>query len=324
MKCTFLCSKSVMRTLRLIVLPALLLAVACTVKPSDERQLDVEEEFAKLDTPQVGSVEGSLRRAAETAEEKGEHARAVSLYSQLHDRYENNVGYQFGLAESLRRVGENEAAIAMYDKVLGERPQYLDAMEGKALAIMAMGDTEEASRQFKTVLERDAGRWRTLNALGILFTVKNMTTEALAYFNEALKHSPDNPSVMNNIGLVKATRGEERAAVDALRTAAKQASGKQRQHIEMNLALVYGISGDIEAAKRVAEPHLTEASLTHNLGLYAHLANNDELAKSYLNMAMTNSSVYYERAWKNLNIIANQARGSKDLSPQQKTIKIGE
>ncbi len=314
-----------MQTLRVIWLPAvLLLAVACSMEPRENRQFDVEAEFAKLDTPNVGSVEQSLLRGAQDAEKKGDHPRSVSLYTQLHDRDNTNPTYQFGLAESLRRVGENEAAIEMYDSLLEQRPNDLDAMEGKALAIMAMGDTEQASRQFKTVLERDATRWRTLNALGILFTVKNMTTEALAYFNEALKHSLNNPSVMNNIGLVRAGRGEEREAIATLRQAAKQANGNQRRHIEMNLALVHGIQGDIEAAKRVAEPHLTEASLTHNLGLYAHLANNDELAKSYLNMALTNSSVYYERAWKNLNIIATQGKGAKPLSPKQKSIKIGE
>jgi Flp pilus assembly protein TadD len=300
---------------------ALALCSACGIMPSKSRVYDADEEFAKVDQPEVGSVEDALRDSAIEAAKRGENDKAVSLYTQLYDRDKKNPLYQLGLAESLRRLGEHQAAIRMYDAVLKEKPDHVDAMEGKALAVMAMGETEEAARLFKGVLEKDKARWRTLNALGILFTIKEMTAEAFVYFNEALKYSADNPSILNNIGLVQAMDGNQDEAVSTLKRAARSATGTQQRQVELNLALVYGIAGQMELAKKVAEPHLSADALTNNLGLYAHLSNDDELAKSYLNMALTNSSTYYERAWKNLNLI-DASKGAPPTSEKPKSFKV--
>jgi hypothetical protein len=40
------------------------------------------------------------------------------------------------------------------------------------------------------------------------------------------------------------------------------------------------------------------------MGFYAHLAKDDALAKTYLNMAISGSSTFYERAWNNLDGIS--------------------
>ena len=150
-----------------------------------------------------------------------------------------------------------------------------------------------------------------------------MPAEGMTYLNEALKYSDDNPSVLNNIGLVLAMQRDYQQAIPALTKAARRAEGGQKAHIELNTALVHGIFGNVRDAKRMAEKHLDRISLENNLGLYAHLANDDELAKSYLNMALTGSSVHYKRAWENLNLINNDGAPQKILSPMQKSIRVG-
>jgi hypothetical protein len=40
------------------------------------------------------------------------------------------------------------------------------------------------------------------------------------------------------------------------------------------------------------------------MGLYAHLAKDDQMAKSYLNMALTESKTYYGKAWENLEAVS--------------------
>src|SRR5688572_28227490 len=77
---------------------------ACTVQPGEQHKLTADEEFAKLDTPQVSSVQDSLEKAAADAMKVGDYPRAMSLYKQLYDRDEKRFDYQLGLAESLRRV----------------------------------------------------------------------------------------------------------------------------------------------------------------------------------------------------------------------------
>ena len=44
------------------------------------------------------------------------------------------------------------------------------------------------------------------------------------------------------------------------------------------------------------------------MGFYSYLAKNNELAKGYLNMALTQSPTYYERAWKNMGALTGRFR----------------
>jgi hypothetical protein len=76
-----------------------------------------------------------------------------------------------------------------------------------------------------------------------------------------------------------------------------------RKRIDLNLSLVYAVAGKQDEARAVAERYFSGPTLSNNLGLYAHLANDDEMAKAYLNMALTDSKTFYERAWDNLQTI---------------------
>ena len=95
----------------------------------------------------------------------------------------------------------------------------------------------------------------------------------------------------------------------------------QRKQIDLNLAMVHGVSGDFDTARDVAGKYLEGPALDNNLGLYAHLAKDDSLAKSYLNMALTQSPTYYERAWENLDVVndTNQDAADDKLAPRAKS-----
>lgn len=302
------------------MLPICAVLAGCSLTPSEDRQFDPQVAFDQLDGPDVPTVEQSLARAAMEAEQKGDHARAAGLYEQLIDHDTTNMRYKFGLAESLRRLGENRVSIELYDEVIAAQPALIEAYEGKALAVMASGDTERAARLFEQLLKRDGTRWRTLNALGVMFAARKMPDEALAYFKEAEKHSPRNPAILNNLALSLAMKQQYDAAFSAFARGARESEGTQQMQIELNHALVRGISGDMQTAEKLASKHLTGAGLQNNLGLYAHLANNTEMAKSFLNMALTGTPVHYKRAWENLDIIAreNKKAAQNQLTPPRR------
>jgi len=115
---------------------------------------------------------------------------------------------------------------------------------------------------------------------------------------------------LNNVGLSYATDKNYPRALEALKQASRVSKiPSQRKQIEMNLAMVYGVSGDFDNARDVASKYIEGPALDNNLGLYAHLAKDDALAKSYLNMALTQSPTYYERAWENLDVVNDNTRG---------------
>ncbi len=283
--------------------PAILLLLAVLAACDAEQLTDFEVNrfLQKEEGPKVSGVEQTLLASAKAAEAQGNFALARQYYQQLLDRSPDRVDYAYGLAESLRRSGELSGAMELYTQMLSRNPNDINAHEGQGMIYLSRVDMEAAARSFGEVMKHDPGRWRTLNAIGVLFSAKKMYAESMQYFNAALARAPNQPTVLNNMGLVAALDQDSFTAINKLEKAAAAAvTDDQRRRIAMNTALVHAATGDVKKAEAVARVYLTGAQLSNNLGLYAHIAKDDALAKSYLNMALTESKIYYERAWENL------------------------
>lgn len=256
--------------------------------------------------PDVPAMETLWLDGARKAEAIGDYEKAAGQYEQLLNRNPDKKEYLLHYADAMRRTGKLEKALENYQKILDKTPGDIDAMEGKGLALLTKGDLKESANLLTTVMDRDATRWRAVNAVGIIFSAKQRTDEALEYYKAALKVNDNNPIILNNIGLSLAFQGDYDKAIHAFQLAQKyQPDNKsaQQKRIDLNLALVYAIAGKMEDAKLLAQKHLEGAHLYNNLGYYARLANDKELAKSYLNMALTESAGYYDKAWHNLEVL---------------------
>jgi Flp pilus assembly protein TadD len=131
--------------------------------------------------------------------------------------------------------------------------------------------------------------------------------------------------VLNNVGLTLAIDKQYDKAIVALQKGVALApqEGDEKKRLALNLALVYGITGNMAAAEETAKPYLTPAGLDNNMGYYAHLAKDDELAKTYLNMALTKSPVYYQRAWDNLDTVSKDPKAANRKERNLQTIVKG-
>lgn len=298
----------------LLISTTILALSACQGMDSQTRQWlgtgnkDKNKAFEEMPSADIDGVNSTIEKQAKAALEKGDISRAQQFYQQLISSEKGSaadkIRYKVAYAETLRRLNRNDDALSAFDEILEEAPDNLNAQEGRGLTLMALGKSTDAGRAFSDIMEHDGKRWRTLNALGILFVTKNMIPEAMAYYTEALKYSPDNPSVLNNVGLSQAVDKNYPRAIQALEQASRIAkSGERRRQVDLNLAMVYGASGDIETAKDIATKYLQGPALDNNIGLYAHLAKDDALAKTYLNMALNGSNTFYERAWENLDLV---------------------
>lgn len=296
---------------------------ACS--PTVKQWIDPDRTFKSLKQPQVDGVNETLEKQAKAALKDNDPRRASQFYEQLIGSKKGTAAeklrYKLGFSDCLRRLGDPDA-LAAYDEILKDNPDNLEAQEGRGLTLMAMGKATDAGRAFSDIMKVDAKRWRTLNALGILFVTKNMVPEAMAYYTEALKQSPDNPAVLNNVGLSQAVDKNYPRAMAALEQASRvSGGGERRRQIDLNLAMVYAASGDLDTAKDIASKYLQGPTLDNNLGLYAHLAKNDGLAKTYLNMALSGSQTYYERAWTNLEIL-DSGTASDPTVPQKPAVQV--
>lgn len=256
-----------------------------------------------VDGPKVESVDDSLVASAEEAFKKGDYASASQYYNQLVQKNPKDMRFMLGYADSLRLDNKMANAREVYEKALELDPNSLDAFEGKGLTLMEEGKFDAAIGIFNTILARDASRWRTINAIGVALALTNRGDEAMQYYNAALEFEPNSSIVLNNMGLLQALLGKHSDAIATLNRASQllRESDPRKKQIDLNLALVYGISGQMEQAENTARPYLTQAALYNNLGFYAKLSHNQDLAKSYLTKALDSSPVHYEKAWKNMN-----------------------
>lgn len=285
-----------------------------------QRKITKPEELEKIlkeaKGPDVPSLEEALLTSAKKADETRQYRTAVGFYKQLLEKNPNNSLYQYHLATSMRKAGMYEESIAEYNKLLDNPEHKVEALEGIALSLMAQGEYERAGDKLAEVMELDAARKGAINAIGILFTIKGMYHEARQYFEEALVVDPGNVFVLNNMALMEALDRRFDESLRLIREAKSKAgrTSPEAVQLDMNMALVYAIKGDLDGARAAAAPHLTEPQLLNNMGYYSYLAQDDNMAKSYLNMALTNSPVYYEKAWKNLeslNKLAERAPRSR-------------
>ena len=273
--------------------------------------VDNDKIFASLPGPKVDGMEASLLKNAKLMEKNGEYSKAMQLYKQLVEMEDENDDYLLALATNLRRTGEIENAAAAYELLLERDADNLDALEGKGLLYLYEGDFDKAGKTLTTVHQKDQTRWRTLNGLGILFVERGMYNEAVAYFKEAITHSERNVTVLNNVGLTHAINDSPEKAIAAFGRAVDLAPAKSpiKRSVELNLAMVMGIYGDMDVAEKLLKEHLPEHAVANNMGLFAYLAKEEKLAKSYLNMALSSSPYHYQRAWENLAAITENSEG---------------
>lgn len=284
--------------------------------------IDGKEYLSGLEGPNVPTMKETLLTNARSAEQQGEWAAAAQIYQQVMENDQDNTEIMVALAECYRRTGQFDRAISLYDVALKKDSSLLGAKEGKGLALLGKGDYETPVPLFEEVMKVDDQRWKTLNALGILFATRTMNDEALQYFKQALANSPGNTSVMNNTGLVQALSGQFDAAADTLLQAGALAAGNgmDRKRIDLNLALVYAVAGKLEDARLVASMYYDGAQLSNNMGLYAHLAKDDQMSKAYLNTALTQSKTFYEKAWDNLQNVTTADQGN--VVPKTSDLKV--
>ncbi|MES2985104.1 MAG: tetratricopeptide repeat protein [Pseudomonadota bacterium] len=292
-----------------------------------EQWLNPDITFAKFGQPEVKGVNDTQEQMAKEAAQGGDYKRAAQNYQLLVDGNkgtpEQVLRYKLGWADSLRRAGDYETALAMFEELHLQNPTNVDMAEGRGLTLMATGKVADAGRAFSEVIEQDPKRWRSLNALGILFVTKNMVPEAMAYYTEALAQSPDNPAILNNVGLSQAVDHNYPRAIEALQQAARVSKmPSQKKQIDLNLAMVYGVSGDLETARDIASRYYEGPALDNNLGLYAHLSKDDNLAKTYFNMALSQSPTFYERAWANLDAVGNEDQRTDGIAPSSNAAKL--
>jgi tetratricopeptide (TPR) repeat protein len=189
------------------------------------------------------------------ADVRGEHERAVRLYSQVRSgpnvvvsqrRASALIAYQMEdpqkALQQLEEFGNNspshsidmvlaraqllasleryDEALDLYGKYVKYRPDDESALLGRAELLLRMGRLDDAVAQYRAAAERWPESAMSLNALG--YTLADRTDEyreAEKLIRKALEYDPESPAIIDSLGWVLFKRGEYEAALVELRRA---------------------------------------------------------------------------------------------------------
>jgi Flp pilus assembly protein TadD len=223
-----------------------------------------------------GSKSQALARVATSSLESGDLSTAASLYRQAHSMDPENISYLIGLGNALAKLRQFEDAAETFDRATETDPTSVDAKHGFGNALIALDRPEAALSQFEVALAlRDEAR--THNGIGVARDMMGDHIAAQAHYRTALVREPANLTVRNNLALSLAVAGKSQEAIAILRRAITDPRSGARHRL--NLALVYGLAGQYEAAAEIARIDLDEDSVRQNLAYYRTLrALNDSRA----------------------------------------------
>ncbi len=171
------------------------------------------------------------------------------------------LAYANGL-ESLGQIDQQMAVLKQLSEAHPKNPK-LGSLYGKKLA--QAGKSADAL----PILERAAASpdadWRLHSALGSTYDQQGLYDKAQAEYAKALALQPDELSVLNNMGMSHALQGNLKEAETVLRKASLLPKAGSQPRIRQNLALVVGLQGRFEEARKIASEDLPPDQVEANM-----------------------------------------------------------
>lgn len=168
-----------------------------------------------------------------------------------------------GFAQVLRADNRPAQAVEVLQRAILQFPKDITVASAYGKALAEKGDFEEALKVVRSANNPRTPDWRLTSAEGAIQDQLGNTGEARRLYDDALKLAPEEPTVLNNLGLSYVFTNELTKAEDALRRAA--ASPRADSRVRQNLALVVGLQGRFDEADRIASAELPPEEASANI-----------------------------------------------------------
>ncbi len=198
----------------------------------------------------------------------GDVAGAIPFYRRAHQLDALQSTPLIRLALALHTLRAYEEAARTWRSALKLAPNNADALRGYGNSLIALNKPHLAIDQLRRSNEVEEDL-RAYNGLGVAYDMIGDARGAQVHYRMGLQLAPDNMPLLNNLGLSLALSGDFPESINLLLRVVASATVTARHR--QNLALAYGLSGQIEEAAAVARQDLDEVAVANNLAYYAIL-----------------------------------------------------
>lgn len=202
----------------------------------------------------LGDDPDIIARDAWLLAREGRHEAAVERYTEALDR-ESSRQWFVERHQSRVQAGMAEGGLDDLERWLAENPDDLGVRHLLGSTQVALGHDEAARATYREVLAQRQEDVIALNNLAWLLR-EEATEEALGYAERARELAPEDPAVLDTLGVVLLYSGDPDAARDVLETAFDSAASTPA--IGYHLARALAASGEPGGAREMLDAILSE------------------------------------------------------------------
>lgn len=212
----------------------------------------------------VDEVTGSINSAPTAAPATDTDWRAYA--EDWGKRYDANPGDKvasINYARALRALTRYEQAVAVMQSAAVKAPKDYDVLGAYGKALADQGQLQQAADVLSRSYAPEEPNWSDMSAQGSVADRLGDHAGAQEFYRSALKIAPNEPSILNNLGLSYLLSKQLAQAEETLRQAASQPGGDKR--IRANLALVLSLQGKFAESQKISEADLQQAAAAANV-----------------------------------------------------------
>jgi len=205
----------------------------------------------------------SISAANTTSANEAESRRTLDTLGARYRENPGDVDAAIAYARALRAIDQRAQAVAVLQQASIRNPRNMPALGAYGLALADAGQYQKALETLDRAHTPDNPDWRILNVQGAVLDQVGRHDEAQRHYASALKIMPDEPAVLSNLGLSYLLTKDLKNAETTLRRAVAQQNAGPK--VRQNLALVVGLRGRFEEAKKIASADLPESEAAANV-----------------------------------------------------------
>ena len=208
----------------------------------------------------------AVMRLADGARSGGDPINALNIYRKAREMRPTAIEPIIGQAGAMVELGAYEEAVAAYQDALKISPSHPDALRGLGSVFIALDQPELALAQYDSALRNAPDDPRNLNGRGVALDLLGRHEEARTAYRTASDKAPQFVPARNNLGLSLIIGGFYDEAITILTPLTSSS-----QRVRSNLALAYGISGDMAQAGRWLRSDYDDESSARQLVYFGQL-----------------------------------------------------
>ncbi len=206
----------------------------------------------------------SLTRIADSSFEAENYQPALDLYLRAYKKKPDDATLE-KIAVTFKRMGNAQASYQAYAMLHQKNPKNSLYLKNLAQAAFYAEDFQASQKYYQDLLQLDSSDGNHLGA-GVVEDVLGNHDAAQDHYRQVIQHSPRNLNAKNNMGLSLLLQGKVTEAESTLKALTQRADSEPR--FDINLALVYGVSGKSAQAQPLLEKYLSQDQVASTLQFY--------------------------------------------------------